>query len=91
MTPVDGSSRFVRLEDPRDPLEGVSLLLISHGVEEVQEKWGPLWVETIRIRLEDRQGERCDLRTSAETCKTERCMIIWLEGDSCWDQLETMV
>ena len=88
MTPIDGSSRFVRLEDPRDPLEGIGFLLISRGVEEGQKGRGPLGFEAFRIRLEDLQGKRCDLRTSSETSETERCMILWLEGNSCWNQLE---
>jgi hypothetical protein len=91
MTSLEGASRFVRLEDPMDPLEGIGFLLISRSAEEVQESRGPLGVEAFRIRLEDRRGERCDLRTSAKTSETERCMILWLEGNSCWNQLETMV
>ena len=91
MTPLNGASCFECLEDLRDPLEGISLLLLSCGIEEVQESQGLLWVETIWICLEDHWGECCDLCTSAETCEAKCCMILWLEGDSCWDQLETMV
>ena len=78
-------------EDTRDPLEDVGLLMNSRSVEEVPESLGPLWVETVQVRLEDRQGERCDLRTSAKACQTECCTMIWLKGNSGWDQRETMV
>ena len=91
MTSLEEASRFVRLEDPRDPLQGIGFLPISRGVEEIHKGRGPLGSEAFRISLEYPHGERCDLRTSAETSEAERCMILWLEGNSCWNQLETMV
>ena len=56
MTPLNGASCFECLKDLRDPLDGISLMLVSCGIEEVQESQGLLWVETIWICLEDHWG-----------------------------------